>query len=75
MESHTLDDNDLHHIYLILEDYGLVNADGLIDSAIRLVADENRYHPVREYLESLEWDGVPRIDDALRHFLGVERTP
>ena len=73
--THTLDDNDVHHIYLILEAYGVVNADSIIDSAIRLVADENRYHPVREFLESLVWDGIPRVDDALRHFLGVERTP
>ena len=74
-ESHTLEDNDLHHIYLILEEYGIVSADKLIDSSIRLVADENKYHPVREYLESLKWDGVPRVADAMRHFLGVERTP
>lgn len=74
-ESHTLEDNDLHHIYLILEEYGIVSADKLIDSSIRLVADENKYHPICEYLESLVWDGVPRVADAMRHFLGVERTP
>jgi len=46
-ESHTLDDNDLHHIYLILEEYGIVSADKLIDSSIRLVADDNKYHLLR----------------------------
>lgn len=74
-ESHTLEDNDLHHIYLILEEYGIVSADKLIDSSIRLVADENKYHPICEYLKSLVWDGVPRVADAMRHFLGVERAP
>jgi predicted P-loop ATPase len=32
---------------------------------IDTVAQQNRFHPVREYLEGLEWDGVNRIDDWL----------
>jgi predicted P-loop ATPase len=30
-------------------------------NAVRLVARDNSYHPVKEYLESLHWDGVERI--------------
>src|SRR5688572_22748906 len=29
--------------------------------ALRLVASEKRFHPVRDYLEALKWDGLPRI--------------
>ena len=35
------------------------------------MATENEYHPVREYLLSLKWDGVERVRYALKHFLGT----
>jgi len=43
--------------------------------AIETVAYENRYHPVRDWLEMLEWDGQQRIDQWLTYYLGVELTP
>ncbi len=43
-----------------------------MQSAIKIVANENRYHPVRDYLNSLQWDGTERIRYALHHFLGAD---
>ena len=37
-----------------------------------MVANSNGYHPVREYLNHLDWDGTPRVRFALHHFLGAE---
>ena len=37
-----------------------------------MVANENRYHPIRDRLNSLEWDGTERIRYALHHFLGAD---
>lgn len=37
-----------------------------------MVANSNGYHPVREYLNQLDWDGTPRVRFALHHFLGAE---
>ena len=36
-----------------------------IRNALIEKADRTRYHPVKEYLESLEWDGVSRINEWL----------
>lgn len=51
--------------------YGLAN-EKRIDDAIKVVANENRYHPVQDYLNALQWDGVERIPYGLHHFLGAE---
>ena len=43
-----------------------------INEAITQIASENKFHPVRDYLDSLEWDGVSRIDTWMRDYLGAE---
>ena len=37
--------------------------------------DAHTRHPVREYLEGLRWDGVPRLDKLVIDYLGAEDTP
>ena len=64
-------DTDMKYIRLYLEEtYGLTSEKKIQDAAI-LAANENSYHPVREYLNSLTWDGTERIRSCLRHFLGA----
>ena len=70
--STTLTDMDMNYLLLYLEEnYGLTSAKK-VQSAIKIVANENRYHPVRDYLNSLQWDGTERIRYALHHFLGAD---
>jgi len=45
-----------------------------VSEAVLTVATSNRFHPVKEYLDSLEWDGKERLDTWLSEFLGVEDT-
>jgi len=45
-----------------------------VRDAVLLVAQQRRYHPVREFLSGLKWDGVPRIASVLEEILGVEPT-
>lgn len=40
--------------------------------AVQAVAEVRRYHPVKQWLESAVWDGVPRIDTWLTKYLGVD---
>jgi predicted P-loop ATPase/phage/plasmid primase-like uncharacterized protein len=43
--------------------------------AIEAVARDRMFHPVREYLDGLRWDGVPRIETWLSVHLGAADTP
>ena len=42
--------------------------------AVDLRADERRFHPVRDYLDALRWDGTPRLAIWLAYHLGAEDT-
>lgn len=40
------------------------------------VADDRRFHPIRDYLDSLlQWDGTPRVDDLFIRYLSADDTP
>lgn len=42
--------------------------------AVDLIASEHSFHPVREYLKSLVWDGERRLQGWLNAYLGVEHN-
>ena len=42
--------------------------------AVTKVADEHAYHPVLDWLDSLEWDGVARLDQLFTKYFGAERN-
>ncbi len=39
---------------------------GTLEESVRMVAYRHRYHPVREWLDSLAWDGTKRLSTWLR---------
>jgi len=43
----------------------------LMTDALLVVSQHHRFHPVREYLNGLTWDGVPRIDAWLKDVFGA----
>lgn len=47
-------------------------SDKIMGDAVGFIALENAYHPVRDYLDSLEWDGRPRLDTWLKTYLRAE---
>ncbi len=53
--------------------YGITNAKKITD-AFLLTADSNRFHPVRNYLNSLKWDGQKRLETLFIDYLGAEDT-
>lgn len=50
----------------------VIKSDGALVSGIHMAAKLKRFHPVREYLKSLKWDRVNRLDRWLTECLGVE---
>ena len=61
-------DTDMNYLLLYLEEtYGLTS-EKKITAAIGIVANENGYHPVRDYLNGLSWDGRERITIACATF-------
>ncbi len=46
------------------EAYGLRN-DKVTKDALVSIARKNSYHPIKDYLESLQWDGQPRVESLL----------
>lgn len=74
VDSHPVRDVDLFNIRRFISAvYRIRNKEDIFDN-IQAVADFNGYHPVRELLNSLEWDGVERIPDLLPRYLGAERS-
>lgn len=69
-----LTEADGNQIRLYLEhNYGLTS-ERCINIGMGVAADRNSYHPIRDVLESLTWDGIPRIRHALHHFLGADEN-
>ena len=63
------DDSGIRHY--VESTYGITGA-GKIADAVTLAHQKSSYHPVREYLDQLEWDEVPRVDTLLIDYLGAE---
>ena len=51
---------------------GFAPSSRFVAEAIEVVARHNNFHPVLEYLQSLKWDGVKRIDNWMTDHLMVE---
>lgn len=45
-----------------------------LTDALDIAMQRNSYHPVREYLGGLSWDGIPRLETVLARYMGAEDT-
>lgn len=50
--------------------YGITGRDK-IAGALMLVSEQHRFNEVRDYLQSLSWDGMHRIETSLHDYLGA----
>lgn len=63
------DDSGLREF--IEKHYGISSTAKCAD-ALALSFEKHRFHPIRDYLNNLEWDGEKRIDTLLIDYLGAE---
>lgn len=64
--------NDDANLRIYMENnYGITGKDKIKDSTVAVVT-RHRRHPIREYLSSLEWDGIPRLDKLIIDYIGAE---
>lgn len=66
-------DTNQSEIWFIRE-YGLAPKSDSLNRAISVIANENQFHPVRDYLNGLQWDGVMRLSRWMSTYLGVALT-
>ena len=52
----------------------LVRSADNLAAAVSWAATDHEWHPVKEYFESLSWDGTNRLGDWLTDYLGVKKT-
>ncbi len=66
-------DTDVSQLQEVLQHAGMPKiGNDTTHQAVDLRAQERAFHPVRDYLEALAWDGVPRLDKWLSYYLGAE---
>jgi predicted P-loop ATPase len=68
-----LDDAALDRFWLLMERrFRLSVPKDLTRTVVTDTARLNKFHPIRDYLASLKWDGVERLDKWLTTYGGVE---
>jgi predicted P-loop ATPase len=58
-----------------LQQHEVQVSDEVAGKAVQVIARDNPFHPVRDFLDSLRWDGVRRLDTWTTDCLGVAPTP
>jgi predicted P-loop ATPase len=67
-----LNDNAWAELWSTAREYGFQPSKLFLAEALEAIALQDKYHPVKEYFESLKWDGIKRLDRLLVDYAGAE---
>lgn len=65
-------DTDDANLRVWLEKHYNITGKEKIADALTAVLTRHSYHPIRDYLSGLTWDGVPRLDRIIIDYMGAE---
>lgn len=72
IDGRLLKDNDITLLSNLFSNVAGFESDKKLRNVITEAALDNSYHPVKQYLESIEWDGVPRVETMFTTFLSAK---
>lgn len=71
-----LDDGAMIRLRLSIDEtFKWLPAKEFFEDVVKDTARKNCFHPVRDYLDELVWDGTPRIDGWLSTYFGAKASP
>lgn len=71
----TWTDTDNHGLYWYLEKFYRITGNVKVDGALSLHSEKHKFNEVKNYILSLRWDSVPRLDTLFVDYLGAKDTP
>lgn len=66
--------DDVLSVVYISEEFSFEPKKTIVMDAVMAVAHQHKFHPVREYLNALTWDGTPRLKTLLSEYFGAACT-
>lgn len=54
--------------------YGIVSSNK-VDDSLSLEFEKKKFHPIIDYIKSIKWDGIKRIDTLLIDYFGADDNP
>jgi predicted P-loop ATPase len=70
---HEIDDDDITRLQQWLQRMGIARIGReIVGQAVEHFARERPFHPIRDYLDNLQWDRQPRLEKWLFTYLGAE---
>jgi hypothetical protein len=71
-----IQDTDASQLQEWLQHAGLPKiARDTVHQAAHLRAQERAFHPIRDWLRTIRWDGTARLDRWLAYYLGADQSP
>lgn len=70
----SLTDEGEEFLFYYFERYYDLGNEKNMKKALRAEANSNKYHPICDYLNELQWDGTERIRHVLKRYMGADES-